>query len=87
MTAVNKEHIIVNVPQCDAWTLQQHAVVSGDLLGEVRQQRDVDVAQTSSLTKHHEIIPVRLTLTQLLLLIQFIIMHFSLFQHCKVGLN
>ena len=63
MTAVNKEHIVVNVPQCDARTLQQHAVVSGDLLGEVRQQRDVDVAQTSSLTKHHEITPVSLALT------------------------
>ncbi len=57
-------------PQSDAWTLQQHPVVSGDLLVEVRQQGDVDVAQTSSLTKHIKIRSVRLTLSQLLLLIQ-----------------
>lgn len=38
-------------PQCNAWTLQQHPVVSRDLLVEVGQQGDVDVAQTSSLTE------------------------------------
>lgn len=42
----------MNTPEGDAWTLQQNSVVSGNLLVEVRQQGDVDVAQTSSLTRH-----------------------------------
>lgn len=54
----------MNLPQCNARTLQQHPIVSRDLLVEVGQQGDVDVAQASSLTRQHEIIPVRLTLTQ-----------------------
>lgn len=41
-----------NPPEGNAWTLQQHSVVSRDLLGEVRQQRDVNVPQSSSLTEH-----------------------------------
>lgn len=51
----------MNVPECDAWTLQQHSVVSRDLLVEVRQQRDVNVAQTPSLTEHNDIIGVLIT--------------------------
>lgn len=42
----------VNPPEGNSWTLQQHSIVSRDLLGEVRQQGDVNVAQTSSLTEH-----------------------------------
>ena len=48
----------MTVPQCDAWILQQHPVVSWYLFVEVREQGDVDVAQTSSLTKQHEIIHI-----------------------------
>lgn len=63
MAAVNRYcPRITNLPQCNAWILQQHPIVSGDLLVEVGQQGDVDVAQASSLTKHHDTIPVRLTL-------------------------
>lgn len=40
----------MNLPEGDAWTLQQYTVVSRDLLSQVWQQRDVNVAQTSSLT-------------------------------------
>lgn len=61
---------VMDPPQCDAGTLQQHAVVSGDLLVEVGQQGDVDVAQTSSLTKHQRNSVkncVRVSLTQPLL--------------------
>lgn len=43
---------VLNTPEGDAWTLQQNSVVSRNLLVEVRQQGDVDVAQTSSLTGH-----------------------------------
>ena len=42
---------MMDIPECDAWTLQQDSIVSRHLLVEVWQQRDVDVAQTSSLTK------------------------------------
>lgn len=42
----------MNPPEGNAWTLQQHSVVLRNLLGEVRQQGDVNVAQTSSLTEH-----------------------------------
>lgn len=45
----------MNLPEGDAWTLQQHAVVSRDLLSQVWQQRDVNVAQPSSLTEHKDI--------------------------------
>lgn len=45
----------MNLPEGDAWTLQQHAVVSRDLLSQVWQQGDVNVAQTSSLTEHKDI--------------------------------
>lgn len=40
----------MNLPEGDAWTLQQHTVVFRDLLSQVWQQGDVNVAQTSSLT-------------------------------------
>lgn len=45
----------MNTPEGDAWTLQQHSVVSRNLLVEVRKQGDVNVAQTSSLTGHNDI--------------------------------
>lgn len=52
----------MNPPEGDAWTLQQHAVVSRDLLSQVWQQWDVNVAQTSSLTEHKDTMEASVTL-------------------------
>lgn len=45
----------MNSPQSNSWTVQQHTIVSGDLLVEIWEQRDVDISQASSLTKHKKI--------------------------------